>query len=142
MLDESPNESEIPAKRWIRRLKHPGVFLTYDDGPNPAVTPQLLDLLREFGASATFFVTGESLDHPEAASLLKRTLAEGHTIGNHGQIHSKGHDPEFEISRFRIENPSLESPAPLPLEGCRRLITGPPGAGKVRKCGGKAILGM
>jgi peptidoglycan/xylan/chitin deacetylase (PgdA/CDA1 family) len=104
VLDESPNESEIPAKRWIRRLKHPGVFLTYDDGPNPAVTPQLLDLLREFGASATFFVTGESLDHPEAASLLKRMLAEGHTIGNHGQIHSKEHDPEFEISRLRIEN--------------------------------------
>src|ERR1017187_7601868 len=37
--------------------------------------------------------------------------------------------PAFD-SRFRIENPSLESPAPLPLEGCRRLITGPPGAGK------------
>jgi peptidoglycan/xylan/chitin deacetylase (PgdA/CDA1 family) len=49
--DESLNELKIPAKRWIRRLKHPGIFLTYDDGPNPAVTPQLLDLLREFCAS-------------------------------------------------------------------------------------------
>ena len=104
MLNERPNGPEIPAKRWIRRVKHPGIFLTYDDGPNPAVTPQLLDLLREFGASATFFVTGKSLDDPEAGSILTRILAEGHTIGNHGQTHSQEHYPEFEISQHRIED--------------------------------------
>jgi chitooligosaccharide deacetylase len=93
----------IWSTRWIRRLDLPGLFLTYDDGPNPAVTPDLLDVLRRFRGSATFFVTGEALDQVEAPSILRRTLAEGHTIGNHGQLHSKEAYPDFETSQRKIE---------------------------------------
>jgi peptidoglycan/xylan/chitin deacetylase (PgdA/CDA1 family) len=100
----SVKEIEISNKRWIRRINHPALFLTYDDGPNPAVTPPLLDLLQEVGGSATFFVTGESLDQVEAPSILRRMLAAGHTIGNHGQVHSKVAYPDFEVSQRRIEN--------------------------------------
>jgi peptidoglycan/xylan/chitin deacetylase (PgdA/CDA1 family) len=96
-------EIEISNKRWIRRINHPALFLTYDDGPNPAVTPRLLDILKEVGASATFFVTGESLNQIEAPSILRRMLAAGHTIGNHGQLHSKSVYPDFEVSQRRIE---------------------------------------
>jgi peptidoglycan/xylan/chitin deacetylase (PgdA/CDA1 family) len=96
-------EIEISNKHWIRRINHPGLFLTYDDGPNPAVTPQLLDILQEVRASATFFVTGESLNQIEAPSILQRMLAAGHTIGNHGQLHSKNVYPDFEVSQRRIE---------------------------------------
>ncbi len=55
------------------------VALTFDDGPDPAWTPKILDVLREHGVHATFFVTGTSaIRHP---GLLRRMAAEGHEIG-------------------------------------------------------------
>ena len=64
------------------------VWLTIDDGPDPASTPQVLDLLRRHGARATFFLVGERVrSHPE---LARRIAAEGHTIGNHSQSHPSG----------------------------------------------------
>jgi cellulose synthase/poly-beta-1,6-N-acetylglucosamine synthase-like glycosyltransferase/peptidoglycan/xylan/chitin deacetylase (PgdA/CDA1 family) len=61
------------------------VALTFDDGPDPRWTPRILDILREYGAHATFFVIGsQSVKHPE---LLARMHAEGHEIGNHTYTH-------------------------------------------------------
>lgn len=66
------------------------VYLTFDDGPQPGTT-DVLDVLKEQGAHATFFLTGSNaitvggLD--EQATLVKRELAEGHDIGNHCYIH-------------------------------------------------------
>jgi peptidoglycan/xylan/chitin deacetylase (PgdA/CDA1 family) len=61
------------------------VWLTIDDGPDPASTPEVLRLLREHGARATFFVVGSKVvKHPE---LARQIAAEGHTIGNHTQTH-------------------------------------------------------
>jgi peptidoglycan/xylan/chitin deacetylase (PgdA/CDA1 family) len=62
------------------------VALTYDDGPDPAVTGALLDLLRERGCRATFFVVGRKVRaHPE---LVRRAVADGHLIGNHSEHHA------------------------------------------------------
>ena len=62
------------------------VALTFDDGPDPASTPALLDLLKSRGARATFFVVGERVRaHPE---LVRRCHAEGHELGNHSHSHS------------------------------------------------------
>jgi peptidoglycan/xylan/chitin deacetylase (PgdA/CDA1 family) len=58
------------------------VALTLDDGPDPTATPQILDLLEEHGAKATFFVIGERI--PGNESLLARMVEEGHELGNHG----------------------------------------------------------
>lgn len=59
--------------------------LTFDDGPNPAITPKLLDLLDRYNARATFFVIGKhARDCPE---LLTETAARGHVIGNHTDAH-------------------------------------------------------
>ncbi|MGZ7443565.1 polysaccharide deacetylase family protein [Paenibacillus sp. TH7-28] len=59
--------------------------LTFDDGPDPRYTPQLLDLLKRFGAKATFFVVGTNAEkYPE---LLKRMHEEGHLIGTHNYVH-------------------------------------------------------
>jgi peptidoglycan-N-acetylglucosamine deacetylase len=61
------------------------VWLTIDDGPDPASTPAVLALLREHGARATFFVVGARVQkHPE---LARQIVAEGHTLGNHTQTH-------------------------------------------------------
>jgi peptidoglycan/xylan/chitin deacetylase (PgdA/CDA1 family) len=62
------------------------VALTYDDGPDPEVTGALLDLLRERGCPATFFVVGRNVRaHPE---LVRRAVAEGHLVGNHSEHHA------------------------------------------------------
>ena len=59
--------------------------VTFDDGPNPAITPQLLDLLDRYEAKATFFVIGRFVR--ECPELVKETAARGHVIGNHTESH-------------------------------------------------------
>ena len=61
------------------------IAITFDDGPHPHYTEQLLDGLSERGVKATFFVTGEhAVLHPE---VIKRMSEEGHLIGNHTYSH-------------------------------------------------------
>jgi len=61
------------------------VALTFDDGPDPDVTPRILQLLEEHGAQATFFCIGEkAARHPE---LVREIAARGHAIGNHTMRH-------------------------------------------------------
>jgi peptidoglycan-N-acetylglucosamine deacetylase len=78
--------SRIFGFRVFRRGKSEQEFaLTFDDGPDPVYTPQLLDLLKRFDAKATFFVVGINAEkHPE---LLKRMHDEGHLIGIHNYVH-------------------------------------------------------
>lgn len=62
------------------------VALTWDDGPDPRVTPALLDLLQERGVHGTFFFVGDrARAHPE---LVRRCAREGHGIGNHSDGHA------------------------------------------------------
>ncbi|HEX3015746.1 MAG TPA: polysaccharide deacetylase family protein [Desulfobacteria bacterium] len=69
---------------WKRQYSS-GVALTFDDGPNPDITPQILDLLAKYHIRATFFLVGErALKYPE---LVKQILAKGHKIGSHSQYH-------------------------------------------------------
>jgi peptidoglycan/xylan/chitin deacetylase (PgdA/CDA1 family) len=65
--------------------RDPVVALTFDDGPDPATTPLLLDLLEKHGAHATFFVVGEAAAAQPA--LLDRIHEEGHALANHGWSH-------------------------------------------------------
>jgi peptidoglycan/xylan/chitin deacetylase (PgdA/CDA1 family) len=63
------------------------LYLTFDDGPDPAVTPDVLKLLHEFGAHATFFVIGQKvLEYP---SLAAQIVAGGHRLGNHSFTHRR-----------------------------------------------------
>ncbi len=60
-------------------------YLTFDDGPTTNITPQILDILKEKGVHATFFILGKNAErYPE---LIQRIAAEGHTIANHGFSH-------------------------------------------------------
>ncbi len=62
------------------------VFLTFDDGPNPPCTDQMLEVLRSHGVPATFFMCGRNIERfPDHA---KRVAAEGHTVGNHAYSHA------------------------------------------------------
>lgn len=62
------------------------VAITFDDGPHPEFTPQVLNLLAKYQAKATFFCIGKHMKtYPE---LLKKIIAQGHTIGNHTYSHA------------------------------------------------------
>lgn len=61
------------------------IHLTFDDGPNPATTPRLLELFEEEGVKATFFVIGEQVEKHE--DLLLEISKRGHSIGNHTYSH-------------------------------------------------------
>lgn len=61
--------------------------LTFDNGPDPAVTPRVLDLLGEKGLLAHFFVLGKHVATPEGRSLVERAVREGHLVGNHSFSH-------------------------------------------------------
>jgi peptidoglycan-N-acetylglucosamine deacetylase len=60
----------------------PTVYLTFDDGPNPAATPQLLDVLRKHDARATFFIIDKHLTR-ETAPIVRRAFEEGHAVALH-----------------------------------------------------------
>jgi peptidoglycan/xylan/chitin deacetylase (PgdA/CDA1 family) len=62
--------------------------LTFDNGPEPRITPRVLDLLGERAIKATFFVIGEKMADPARRRLAARAHAEGHWIGNHTYTHS------------------------------------------------------
>jgi peptidoglycan-N-acetylglucosamine deacetylase len=60
----------------------PTVYLTFDDGPNPEATPQLLDVLAKHDVQGTFFVIDRHLT-PDTAPIVRRAFAEGHAVGLH-----------------------------------------------------------
>lgn len=69
-----------------RSIHEDQVAITFDDGPNPNFTPQVLSLLKRFNAKATFFCIGKNAEsHP---LLLKEIIDQGHTIGNHTFTHT------------------------------------------------------
>jgi peptidoglycan-N-acetylglucosamine deacetylase len=59
--------------------------ITFDDGPNPAITPQILDLLARYNVKSTFFVVGKFAR--ECSALVKEIAARGHILGNHTDSH-------------------------------------------------------
>lgn len=76
---------DAPAERAMGEEEPKKIALTFDDGPHPYYTEQLLDGLKERGVVATFFVTGEHATlHPD---VIKRMSEEGHLIGNHTYSH-------------------------------------------------------
>lgn len=73
---------------WRLGTKKKELFLTFDDGPIPEITPFVLDELKKHQAKATFFCIGKKIvKYPK---LFQRIIDEGHTIGNHTQDHLNG----------------------------------------------------
>jgi peptidoglycan/xylan/chitin deacetylase (PgdA/CDA1 family) len=64
------------------RTEAPTVYLTFDDGPNPTATPQLLDVLRAHHVAATFFIIDKHLT-AQTAPIVRRTFEEGHAVALH-----------------------------------------------------------
>ena len=84
-----------PSAVWHKSRKEKSIYLTFDDGPIPVVTPFVLNTLKTFNAKATFFCIGDNVArHPE---IYKQILADGHSVGNHSHNHLKGWNTPDEI---------------------------------------------
>ncbi len=78
----------FPNFTWKMKTQEKQLFLTFDDGPTPEVTPWVLDQLAQYDAKATFFCLGNQIKaHPE---LLQDVINAGHSIGNHSFDHMNG----------------------------------------------------
>lgn len=78
----------LPSALWKVRTREKKLYLTFDDGPIDEATPQVLDILRQYKAKASFFVLGKNVAaHPD---IYYRIVSEGHKIGNHTYDHLNG----------------------------------------------------
>ncbi len=101
----------IGANWFIRsqnRLKSRNIALTFDDGPDPVVTPLVLSALKEKKVTAIFFLIGEKAE--KYPHLVRQILAEGHQVGNHSYSHSAWLG-FFSVNRLRED-----------LEKCSRVL--------------------
>jgi peptidoglycan/xylan/chitin deacetylase (PgdA/CDA1 family) len=77
--------SKAPSTYFHAHVEEPYIAMTFDDGPSAENTPRLLDILKQRGIKATFFLIGQNVQ--ENPAIAKRILAEGHEIGNHTWTH-------------------------------------------------------
>ena len=96
----------FPSRIWGISVSTKTVFLTFDDGPDPEITPWLLDFLEEQKVKATFFCVGSNVvKEPE---IFARIVNDGHAIGNHTMNHEK----EIHVSSNEYLN-SIDAAASL-----------------------------
>lgn len=131
---------------WEGPATNKSVYLTFDDGPVPVVTPWVLELLQRYNAKATFFCIGENVQ--ENPGIYRQILAEGHTIGNHTYNHLNGwktSTPEYLLNTLKAqqileknlpENFALKNPFFRPPYG---KITGRQ-AGELEKRGFRIVM--
>ncbi len=116
LLSDRPNEIHQLAAGGKR------VALTFDDGPHPALTPIILDLLDQYGAKATFLLVGKQAEtYPELVRLI---VARGHEVGSH----SYSHRNMAELSQLEVER-ELVMTRQIIRRACGRFVTlfRPPG---------------
>lgn len=77
-----------PHCLWDMEAKERVLYLTFDDGPHPTITPYVLEQLKKYNAKATFFCIGDNV--VKYPGVYQRLLDEGHAAGNHTQHHING----------------------------------------------------
>ncbi len=97
------------------------IALTFDDGPHPKYTERILDILARYDIKATFFVVGENVEY--YSETAKRTVREGHEIGNHtySHPHLRGIDSASLAEEVRRCEKTVEQ-----LLGCKTTLFRPP----------------
>src|SRR5213079_949308 len=115
-LEPTTSARAVRGIRYQHLVRGPAarmeVLLTFDDGPDPRTTPQVLDILKRERVPAAFFLVGRrAAAHPE---LVRREAAEGHALGNHTWHHVYLTRMDAACARAQIEA----------TDNCIRAITG------------------
>jgi len=106
-----------PNLTWHKSRAARCIYLTFDDGPIPIVTPFVLNILKQFSARATFFCIGDNVSkHPE---IYQQLIAGGHSVGNHTYNHLKGWvtDDDVYTDNFKKCDELLHTPLFRPPYG-------------------------
>ena len=106
-----PRVDKGMAKYRAVSMKNSGnLVLTYDDGPHVDYTPKILDVLKEFGAKATFFILTERVNE-KTRPIIKRMIDEGHILASHDHDHSNNNSEPKEtfMKELRQTVRSIES---------------------------------
>jgi peptidoglycan-N-acetylglucosamine deacetylase len=101
-----------PVTIWAGPADKKAVALTFDDGPSPIYTPQILTLLKQYGAHGTFFVMGHKVE--ENPELVQALLKAGNEVGNHSFSHPRMTEADQASRERELERTSLD----LDLVGC------------------------
>ncbi len=117
-----PTEAHPSLKSYCSvPVDGPYIAMSFDDGPSPKLTPRLLDMLKQRGIKATFFVIGQNAEH--SPEIVARAAAEGHEIGNH----TWDHPPLTKLSDARAqEEISKTSEAIFKATGKKPTLLRPP----------------
>ena len=106
-----------PQALWRMDRKERAVYLTFDDGPIPEVTPWVLDVLDHYGIMATVFMVGDNVrKHPEEFRMVRER---GHRIGNHTYNHVGGllHGTSSYVNNVELANTYLQTDLFRPPHG-------------------------
>lgn len=103
---KTPNIVKLvyPSLIWGIKDDEKNIFLTFDDGPDEDITPEVLNLLDEYNAKATFFCVGEKV--VENPDIFKDITSRGHSVGNHSFNHLKGKKSSLDEYLQNIEKAS------------------------------------
>jgi peptidoglycan/xylan/chitin deacetylase (PgdA/CDA1 family) len=119
------SSSPVQAGNWPQpamgpsRSGDPEIVLTFDDGPHPRITPQLLDMLQVHDLHAVFFWVGWRLERvpDDSRKLIQRAVAEGHVVANHTINHAQLCTVEPDVGAHEIDGARalLEEMAQMPI---------------------------
>lgn len=134
-------KSLLPGYTWQKQTEEKTLYLTFDDGPIPVVTPFVMDQLKVYDAKATFFCVGDNLE--KNTGIAERLLSEGHKLANHTYNHLKGWQTPDEVYLDNVEQCERELKK---LQVQNRLFRPPYGritgkqAAQIRKEGYELIM--
>jgi peptidoglycan-N-acetylglucosamine deacetylase len=123
IIEQIPNllRGAYIGATWRKSSQEKIIYLTFDDGPIPEVTPWVLDVLDQYQIKATFFCVGENvMRYPE---IYQEVLKRGHKTGNHTYNHIRGFFTETNIYLKNVEKASeyIQSNLFRPPHGDMRL---------------------
>lgn len=123
----------FPRYHWSGPVADKTVYLTFDDGPIPVITPWVLDQLRRYNAKATFFCIGDNvIKHGE---ILGEIIADGHSVGNHTQNHLNG----WSTSTVKYIDNAAQCMQALAERSVKTLLFRPP-YGKIRSSAARLLM--
>lgn len=124
-------KSLYPRRIWEGPKEGKKIYLTFDDGPIPEITPWVLQQLKFYGAQATFFCIGDNIrKYPE---VFKQVISEGHVAGNHTCKHLNGwktpvaeYVKNTDAAQQILERHLLRSENPSEEKAVKNLLFRPP----------------
>lgn len=115
----------LPGYTWLREERGKVLYLTFDDGPIPEVTPWVLEQLAQYRAQATFFAVGDNIvKHQDIAEQI---LAAGHRLANHTHNHLRGWETALERYLENVQQCQQELERLNPIAAQPKLFRPPYG---------------